>query len=361
MKIIHLIDQFDFCDGCARHVYFLAQSQTRNGHDVCVVAGKEDAFSLLGKEGVAHHLLPSIYHSNRSLAGFFLGAVRLRRLFHTLRPDIIHAHHFYAANQARLSLPRGKLVFTIHANLPEVGWLPKYPGDAVIAVSESTKEAALKRKKSLLQKIFVIPNTSRFLGLENGIALTPSFRYVREKKGGTFVVAYTGRLVRVKGVHILFEALAQLQKEFSVACVVAGDGTEEKELKDLAARLTIDATFLGTVRDIRPLLELADVVVLPSLSSEGLPMTLFEAGSLGKAVVASLTDGIPEIIHNGVSGLLVRPGNISDLTDALRHLYSNPGLRHELGAALHDRVKRYSVASMAENVEEVYRTLLAFH
>lgn len=361
MKIIHIIDQFDYCDGCARHVFFLAVQQKKRGHEVLLVAGKGDALGLLEREKIAYRVVPSIHHADRSVSGFVSGAMTLRRIIHSIKPDVVHAHHFYAAHQARLASSRGRLVFTVHANLPKIGWLSKYPGDALIAVSESTRTWIVDQYPALSGKISVVPNSSAFLGLDNEIKAMTLYQKLLEKGEKNFIVMYSGRLVNVKGVQNLLEAVAQLQREFALTCILAGEGADEKELRAKASALSIDAIFFGRITDIKPLLDAAHVVVIPSLSSEGLPMTLFEAGLAGRAVVASNLDGIPELVHDGVSGILVPPGDVVRLTHALRRLHDEPALRDALGSALLKKVEAYPVSAMADGVDEVYRLLISRH
>ncbi len=361
MKIVHLIDRFDYCDGCARHVFLLAVEQKKRGHEVLLVAGKGDALGLLERENIAYRAVPSIHHTDRSVSGFVSGAMTLRRIIRSISPDIIHAHHFYAAHQARLASARGRLVFTVHANLPKIGWLSKYPGAALIAVSESTRIWIAGQNPALSSKITVVPNSSAFLGLDKEIMGIPLYQSLLEKAKKNFIVMYSGRLVKVKGVQKLLEAVAQLQREFTLTCSIAGEGADERELKDRARALSIDAMFFGRVTDIKPLLDVAHVVVIPSLSSEGLPMTLFEAGLAGRAVVASNLDGIPELVHDGVTGILVPPGDVHQMALALRRLHDEPALRDVLGAALRKKVEAYPVSAMADGVDNVYEMLISKH
>ena len=136
MRIVHIVDQFDYCDGCARHVFFLARAQKQSGHDVTIVAGRGDAFDLLRSEKIPFREISFIHHSTRSVAGFVRGVWMIRGLLATLKPDIVHCHHFYAANQVRVIPHRWPLVLTLHANLPKSGLLPKCVGNLLIAVSK---------------------------------------------------------------------------------------------------------------------------------------------------------------------------------------------------------------------------------
>jgi glycosyltransferase involved in cell wall biosynthesis len=96
------------------------------------------------------------------------------------------------------------------------------------------------------------------------------------------------------------------------------------------------------------------VFVMPSLW-EGLPMALLEAMAAGKAIIASATAGIPEAITNGCEGLLVPPGDLGALREALRDLLTNPGQRDELAAAAASRSEReFTVKVMADRYLSIY-------
>ncbi|MBL0174852.1 MAG: glycosyltransferase [Ignavibacteria bacterium] len=113
--------------------------------------------------------------------------------------------------------------------------------------------------------------------------------------------------------------------------------------------------FFGSVPNVRPLLEAADVLVVPSLRMEGLPMLLVEAGLAGAAVIASRTDGIPEIIDDGVHGMLVPPGDVDALATALSRMLQDQALRVRLASKLRERVlAEFTVEEMTERTLQVY-------
>ncbi len=97
-----------------------------------------------------------------------------------------------------------------------------------------------------------------------------------------------------------------------------------------------------------------DVFVLPSVK-EGLPYVLLEAGAASLPVVASNVGGIPDIVSNHYSGLLVAPKNANELADRLEELLKNPELRKQFGEALHDHVQKdFSLPKMVANTAELY-------
>ncbi len=179
---------------------------------------------------------------------------------------------------------------------------------------------------------------------------------------GSFVIGTAARLVPGKGLEGLLDAIAQLHAQ-GVRCElrVAGDGSLRSPLAHLSERLNVAAsvTFLGHVHDMRDFYRRLDMFVLPS-SSEGLPLSLLEAMAAGVPVVASHVGGIPEVIVDGVHGLLVEPDNPSALIAAMKRLATDPGLRHELACAAAARVaSEFTAARVAREVTRVYEAILS--
>jgi glycosyltransferase involved in cell wall biosynthesis len=136
---------------------------------------------------------------------------------------------------------------------------------------------------------------------------------------------------------------------------------ESARLRALARELGVDAALelAPWTGDPRPIFEAADVVTLPS-RSEGFGRVLVEAACLEKPVVASRVGGIPEVVIDGETGLLVAPDDPAALAEALTRLLGDPGLRAKLGAAGRLRAtERFSAARHVEGVERVYAEALA--
>lgn len=152
-----------------------------------------------------------------------------------------------------------------------------------------------------------------------------------------------GRVVPVKGQALLVEALAELgRRGVEARLTIVGDGPQLAPLRALAERLGVTdrVEFAGAVGqdEIRRYYERADVFTLPSFA-EGLPVVLIEAMATGLPVVASRITGIPELVDEGVSGLLVTPGDVTDLTAALERMLREPAERRAaMGRSGRDKV-----------------------
>jgi glycosyltransferase involved in cell wall biosynthesis len=147
-------------------------------------------------------------------------------------------------------------------------------------------------------------------------------------------ILFIGRLTRIKGVDVLIDAL---RDERSARLIIAGDGPERKALERLARERSISVEFLGQVNAARraALLASSDVVVIPSRvladRSEGTPVVCLEAMAAGRAVIASRSGGLAEIICDTHNGLLFEPGDARMLAEKLRQLLNDAPMRARLG------------------------------
>jgi glycosyltransferase involved in cell wall biosynthesis len=144
-------------------------------------------------------------------------------------------------------------------------------------------------------------------------------------------LAAAGRLTRQKA---LGDALAALARVDGVSLVLAGDGPERRALERRAGELGVDGRvhFLGPLArdDVLTLFRAADAALLTS-AWENLPHSVVEALAVGTPVVATAVGGVPEVVRDGENGLLVAPGDVDALADAIRRV-SEPGLRDALAA-----------------------------
>ena len=182
-----------------------------------------------------------------------------------------------------------------------------------------------------------------------------------------FAVALLGRISDWKGQDVLARALAEAPlAERGAIGLLAGDpfpGNErlEDELAALGARLGLGERLrlLGFRDDVETVLGAADAVAVPSTRPDPLPNSALEAAAAGLPVVAAAHGGLPEIVRDGETGLLVPPGDHRALAAALARLAAEPGLARRLGAAAAEDVRRrFGLRRMVEEVEGLYERLV---
>ncbi|MDQ7781102.1 MAG: glycosyltransferase family 4 protein [Planctomycetota bacterium] len=189
-------------------------------------------------------------------------------------------------------------------------------------------------------------------------------RTVRESLGvpqTDFVVGVAGRLTSEKAVDVVIRAVREiLSGRSDCALIVAGDGPERPRLQELARSLGIEAKtrFLGMRRDLSRVLACLDVFVLPSLY-EGFGLVILEAMAAGAPVIATRVGGVPEIVEDGVTGLLVPAAHPGALADAIWKVASDKSFARALADRAGSHVRRhFNMASMIDTVENLYFSLV---
>jgi len=167
---------------------------------------------------------------------------------------------------------------------------------------------------------------------------------------------HVGRLSSEKGVAVLLEAVVRLNERLGsvVELTIAGSGPEETELKKHAKMLGIEANvhFLGYIREDAELSRLyqnSDIFILPSYT-EGVPKVILEAMANGLPVVATSVGGIPEILEDGLNGLLVPPGDAQAICDSVYRLLECSELRMRMQEAAIETGRMYTLERQTEKI-----------
>jgi glycosyltransferase involved in cell wall biosynthesis len=231
--------------------------------------------------------------------------------------------------------------------------------DALILVCRSDFEQAKKRRLAPPEKMAVILN-----GIEARSGLAEEGAAAKRGELGfepsRTVIGSIARLHRQKGIiHLLRAAERVLRERPEVLFVVVGEGPLGRRLRKEARALGLAEKFLfpGERKDAAAILALFDLFVLPSLW-EGLPFVLVEAASLGKPIIASAVDGVPEIMTQAETGILVPPADPSSLAAAILRLLKDRELAGRLGERARALIPpRFPLRRMIEQTEALYLDL----
>lgn len=183
------------------------------------------------------------------------------------------------------------------------------------------------------------------------------------------VIFALGRVVLKKGFDILVQALPLVkQKHPNVTLIIAGDGTDLQRLKALSKELSVseDVRFPGTINrtEVPAYFHLCDVFTLPAVfdpkgNVDGCPNVILEAMACGKPVVASNVSGIPIVVKNGETGLLVEAKNIAELASALIALLTDTAKREQFGRAGRQRVlNELTWTQVSQQFKDIYKRSL---
>lgn len=179
---------------------------------------------------------------------------------------------------------------------------------------------------------------------------------------GDKVVGMVARLDLQKGFEYLLKAVRELRSGFpTLKVVIVGEGPDRRTIEDMIQQygLQSNVTLAGQQSDMPGVYASMDVFVLPSLN-EGLPMTILEAMAASKPVVATKVGAVSGVIKNGENGLLVNPGQVDGLRDAIARLLSDPVLCRGMGTAGHQWVSQnYTSEAMALRYRQMYDEVLA--
>ena len=297
-----------------------------------------------------------------------LGAlIRLYQQIHSQQPTILHTSLFHANLPGRII---GKLlgipiiISSERTMAMESEWRYRLNRwtidmvDRVVAVSKNVGEFCITHIRLPARKVVII---------HNGVETPPLSAHARERARQalglpqeTIVCGAVSRLQPVKGIDDLILAFAQVREKQDVHLVIIGEGQERQYLEELTVETGCSNRVLwtGYRQDVLKLLPAFDLFVQPS-HHEGLPNTVLEAMAAGLPVIATEVGGIPELVLNHNTGLLVPVGDPAALGEAISDLLEKPQKRENLGQAGRLRVKQhFSVEKMVQKTEQLYEQLL---
>lgn len=279
-----------------------------------------------------------------TLVPFYIlaGTAAAVRLGRSGRFDVVHAfwplpHGIFGIVAARISgIPLVSTFFGVELTwvrrqLPFLAPLIRSiirRSDAVTVISSHT--ASEVRRVEAEAVVHTIPF---------GAAVEPRLESNGTGRTGDFTLLFVGRLVERKGVRVLLEALSRLDRSAGVRVRIVGDGPLRPELvrtaEDLGLGNVVDFTGFVSDEELGAEFDRCDALVLPAIEDskgdvEGLGVVLIEALLHGKPVIASRSGGIPDIVEDGATGLLVTPGDPEELATAIARLRDDPSFAREL-------------------------------
>lgn len=330
-------------------------------------AGVEANEHLLRKIST-YHLNIRIFRTEQRISPKLLD--ELRRACHEEGINVVHSHSYKAAcldgaltlaqrliqrsdrrhSQQTLKSDRHVSVFTLHgmdlawspaAIVPSIAtWAGAYLVDRLIGCSRPISEH-FRRFPVLRDRVTTLVNAVPLETLN-----ASELAYDRSIEKQRFAERYDldpharwlaaiGRLIPIKNISLLLRAAALVRDRSSIPIqyLIVGDGVEAPSLKHEAERLQISShvRFLGHLDDLSSCYRTMDALVLPSIS-EGSPMVVLEAMCFGVPVIASAVGGVPDIVDDGVTGLLFPSENVETLTEHLLRFANDASLRTQLGS-----------------------------
>ena len=370
--------------GLGRHVHALATGLVRAGHQVVVISRDHpDAPEDAVVEGVRvvrvgedpplvpfEELLAWVMAFNHGLARAGLGVIE------DFEPDVIHAHDWLVAHAAKtLKDATGRpLVATVHATeagrhqgfLPgavnraihSVEWWLTYEARRVITCSAYMRDEVNRLFLLPPDKSDVIPNGIDLAHWHADAGKVAAMR-AHLSPDGAPVLLFAGRLEYEKGVQTVLRALPRLRRRHpGLRLVVAGVGTHEEELRQLARRLRVGRAveFMGFMdpEDLAVLAAAADCALVPSIY-EPFGMVALECAAAGTPLVVADTGGLREFVDHELTGLRFAPGDHAALAAAVTRLLGDEVLGQRCARDARTLLGRdYTWAAIARRTAEVY-------
>ena len=356
MHVLQLLPELRV-GGVERGVLDLTQGMLARGHRVSVVSAGGPLVERLVALGAAHHQLP-VHSKSLMTMGSCVSAVT--QLIETTRVDLVHARSRIPAWIGWCAARRAQRPFLTTAH----GFYSPHPASYVMVWGRLVIAPSVALGNYLVER-FRLPR-SRLRMIARGVALDEfQFQPASTLPQGSWRIGLFGRLSRVKGQEIALHAVEQLRRQGrQVTLCIAGDVPEASARKTLESRIAAlhleDAVeWLGVRHDMPALIASVDVVIVPSVYPESFGRSVIEAQAVGRPVIASAIGALPEMITEGHTGLLVRPGDPQALAEAIGRLMDDAPLRTR--CVVHGRKQveaQFTVDSMVEQTLTVYEELL---
>lgn len=367
LTILKVTDAWDWIAE-ADNLLRMARELTALGHRVVVACAKGTGLAERAPAaGIETRIVPGLDRRKNPFA-FVLAAARVRRLVAELSPDVVHAYrsppHLMALLAAR-GRPGVKVVRTRATMVP-----PRANpfNRRVHASTDRTLVSAEVVKALCVAAGF---DASRIAVVHGGLELERFDPATHDKAAAkralgvpadALVVGHLARLATVKGHEHLIAAMREVVAAHPTArLVLAGralPGMREKvEGWIAAARLREHVTIAGEVADAAATIAAFDVGVVSSIGSEAFSRAALEYLAMGVPVVATRVGSLPELVEDGVTGLLVPAGDASALARGIGALLSDLPRREAAGRAARTAASRYGAPAQAAKIEAIYREI----
>jgi glycosyltransferase involved in cell wall biosynthesis len=385
VKVLRVIARLNV-GGPALHVAYLTAGLAPRGYDTTLVAGTiargEESMAFVADAHNVHVETLGDLHREISPVRDLRAIVQLAQLIRRERPTILHTHTAKAGAVGRIAalLARGArppiVIHTFHGHVLRgyfgrvktfgfrtlERWLAR-TSTALIAVSPEVRDDLVGLGVAPASKFAVVR-----LGIdlprrvENDDAQRREARRQMGLRDEAFVVGWVGRMTAVKRTKLVVRALQDLvARNVDAFVVLVGDGPDRDQLERYAHELGVikRCLFLGYQEDVARFYDAIDALVLPSIN-EGTPVSVIESLAARRPAVATRVGGVPDIVRDGIDGFLVDADDGDALATRLAELAADPELRARMGEAGHARViERYAVARLVDDVDKLYRSLLA--
>ncbi len=358
IKVLHIDDKTSWAGGQSQ-LFQLYRKQLESD-DIRPYLAVRKKSALVERLGSSQ----GIYHFNLRSELDPLAVISLRSIIKKVQPDIIQCHTPHSIYPAfiasKFTKEKPKLIIVRRVDNPLKSCIKyKITSDCIVAVSENVL-GMMKKSGYNRDNVVVIRD-----GVDKADVFTKGStqvnHYHKYAMEGKIRIGSISTLIYHKGIDILINAFSLLSSEKdNLHLFIAGDGDQKKSLEKLARDLNIDkhVTFLGFVGKPYGFINFLDIIIFPS-RTEGLCSSILDALVMNKRIIASESGGIPEIINDGINGLLFCPGDIHDLSRKISVLLEKPVLPGGDGPEGSEKLPWWAdISYNAEKYALLYRQIL---
>lgn len=380
MKILFVNDYRQQVGGTEIYVDSLIQNFKSNGHLVSYYTGSDDFHKSYTERKTPFGYVRRIFNLSHLLA--------FKKQIEEFKPDVIHLHNIFNEVTPSILLATKDIpvVMTIHDyQIVQAVFDPELrngkkcakevcPGCLNCVGLKGSIYERLKRflHRILLKRVDLLIAPSKWsetVILKSGekFNITQIYNGFKLEKPQPFInnktAIYTGRLTRDKGVEYLIQATPIVLKKIpDFQTHIIGEGELSEELKKLVNTLQIQnaVSFLGKLDRSKAIIEYkkCSIFIVPSIWPENLPTVCIEALSLGKPVIATRNGGIPEIIHDGVNGLLCKSKDPHSLANSVITLLEDNTTLKNFSLNAPESIKMFSLQSHLKSLLDTYQRII---
>lgn len=370
--------------GASKHLLTLAKNLDKGSFEVIIICPQGWLAEEAARLGIKIILVP--------MKGFFdlVSVKNLKKIIKKVNPDLIHLHGIRAGWLGTLAARqhRQKIIYSEHLYTQDYHlesrtreWLQLYGLSHILKKVRMIIVPSKAVRSFLCQKFRIKKNRIKLVynGLED---ISLSFRRAESRRrdkrgeilgglssrlGGTRddqpfprkeLVGFIGSLNRQKGIETLIKAFKIVNRSYpKIKLEIIGKGPLEYELKRKANKISNNILFLGAKNDIFHYIDKWQMLILPSIS-ESFGQTAAEAAIMSKPVVATKVGGLPEVVKDKITGLLVEPNNPKSLARAINYLLDHPDEAREMGRRGRLRYEKlFTAERMVYKMEKIYRQI----
>lgn len=372
MKILLIITRLDR-GGSAEVVMQVGEGLSKKGYEVKIITGltrepHEDFDDYTERTGIPVIVIPELRREINPLLDL-RALLLLYRITKKENPAVVHTHTSKAGILGRWAAWLCGVKIIIHSTHGHIFYgyfgslkttiflymerLSAWITDRITTLSnleiDDYQRLRLTRREKFVTIAYGI-DTEKY---RQSDALREEMRQILGITPQDFVIGWIGRLVPVKDCGTFLKVASLVKDVPRMRFLIVGDGPEREKMEAMAEGLGLNVIFTGTRKDIYAIISAMDLLVLSSLN-EGLGHVILQAMAGGKPVVATKVGGVPEVVKDGITGILVPPSNPQEMASAIMRIFRDPQMRRMMGEEGRKRAEKFDIKIAIDSLETLY-------